>query len=53
MIQGTDDYDMVLEIKLNSDNSTRNNYIVGDNEWPMAVVFTSCLRESKVFMIQM
>ena len=43
MIQGTDDYDMVLEINaLNSDDSTGNNNIVGDNEGTTAFIFTIC-----------
>ena len=39
MIQGTDDYDLVLEIIDYSDDSTGNNDIVGDNEGPTAVMY--------------
>ena len=54
MIQGTDDYDMVLEIiGLNSDDSTGNNDIVGDNEGPTAVIFTRCSGNLMFFMMQM
>ena len=39
MFQGTDDYDVVLEI-IGLINSTGNNDLVGDNEGPAAAIFT-------------
>ena len=52
MIQGTDDYDLVLEIIKLCDDSTGNNAIVGDNEGPTAVMYYQLPPGIESFMIQ-